>query len=304
MNRSVAVIILNWKNAAETLRCLESVVPAVSTDDEVVVVDNGSQDQSVEQVRERYPQVTVIANERNLGYAEGNNTGIRYAMEQGFGFILVLNNDARIEAQTLPELIKAADANPQAAFLGPQIFHLDEPDKVQSRGVSLDYLWRSSHNGMDETGLMGRQEAFAVDCITGAAIFIRSACLQKIGLLDAEFFMYREDVDWCLRTRRMGYQIMLVPAARVWHRSHRVREDQLPRITYYMTRNSLLLIDKHHGGIVRRSLLMLRFLLTAFSWSVRPRWKNKKRERDALLQGLSDYRRGRVGLGYTDPSRV
>lgn len=291
------VILLNWNKAKDTLACLDSLYASQLDRVEIVVVDNGSGDGSPAVIRGAYPQVTLIENPHNLGYAEGNNIGIRYALGNGTKYIFVLNNDTRIATDTLPCLQEAAERFTDAAFLGPKILHLDRPDMLQSTGIFLDDLWQSHQRGLDQPDEPGGDSPAEVDGITGAAMFIRAETLSRIGLLDPDFYLYREDIDWCLRARKAGFHIRYVPGARVWHRSHHVRTEDLPRITYYMTRNSLLLVRKQHGGLLRTTRLTLRGLLTALSWTVRQRWRHKRQERDALLKGLRDYYRGRFGQG-------
>jgi len=294
----VSVILLNYNKAADTLTCLESLYQSRLEQVEIVVVDNGSTDGSVERIRSGYPAITLIENGENLGYAEGNNAGIRCALEKGSRYLFVLNNDTRVAADTLDCLVDAAERFPNAAFFGPKILHLDDPGRVQSTGIRLDHFWQSHQMGQDDLDRPAEDAVHDVDCVTGAALFIRAEALAAIGLLDPQFYLYREDIDWCLRAQLSGFRILFVPHARVWHRSHHVRESDLPRITYYMTRNSLLLVRKHHGGFFRFAGLVLLFLRTALSWTVRPRWRSKRQERDALLQGLSDYFHGRFGRGH------
>jgi GT2 family glycosyltransferase len=293
----ISVIILNWNKAEETLRCLESLRQARLEDVEVIVVDNGSTDGSSGRIRGAFPAVTMIETGANLGYAAGNNTGIRHALAKGTRFVFVLNNDTGVAPDALDCLLDAVRRFPRAAFFGPKLLHLEAPDRVQSTGIWLDFYWRSHQLGADAPDRPGDLSPRQVECVSGAAIFIRAEALEKIGLIDPDFFLYREDIDWCLRARRQGFQIVHVPGARVWHRSHAVREVDLPRITYYMTRNSLLLLRKHHGGWIRSGGLLLRSLLTAFAWTFYPRWRNKKRERGALLQAIGDFFQRRFGQG-------
>lgn len=294
----VVVIVLNWNNAPETLGCLESVLRLDYLNCRVLVVDNGSNDDSVPRIRSQFPEVELLPNETNLGYAEGNNVGIRHATKTGAKYLLLLNNDVRVASDCLTELVSAAERFPEAAFLGPKVYHLDRPEQIQSAGAQLDSLWRSRQRGLDEVdqGQFDRLEE--VDYVIGGAMLVRVDPLEQIGLLDRDFFIYREDVDWCLRARQLGYSILYVPTARVWHRSHHTREAQLPFITYYMTRNSLMLIAKHNGGVARFMKVLLRQLLTAVTWTVKPKWRHKRIERDALLRGLADFFRGKVGQGH------
>ncbi|GAB4563063.1 MAG: glycosyltransferase family 2 protein [Anaerolineae bacterium] len=296
----VSVIILTWNRRAWTTRCLESVRQLDYPKEHlhVIVVDNQSSDDTVAVVRDRFPEVELIVNPVNLGYAEGNNVGIRRALERGTDYVLLLNNDVTLATDALTRLVEVAEQHQKAAFSGPKIFHLDRPDRIQTTGGFLDYLWRAHQRGLDEldSGRFDRVEE--VDYVIGAAVLIRASLLPQIGLLDPRYYLYYEDTDWCLRARRMGYSTLFVPQAHAWHRSHHVRESELPRITYYMARNSLLLVRENGGGAVRFVAVFLRHLLTALTWTIKPKWRHKRTERDALLRGLWDYFMGRTGRGY------
>jgi GT2 family glycosyltransferase len=292
----VAAVVLNWNNTLETEACLRSLETTRNCALSVLVVDNGSTDDSIASIRAVYPSVELIETGGNLGYAGGNNIGIQSALAEDADYVFLINNDARVDEDTLERLVHAAEAHPDAAFLGPCIYHLDQPDEIQSCGTDLDFLWRSRHR----TELPGDPSSRVVDvpCLSGAALLLRVSALEPIGLLDASLFMYREDVDWCLRASRMGYRIVCVPGASVWHRRHSPGENDLPRITYYMTRNSLMLLSKHAAGPLRLGLLLARYYVTVVSWTVRPRWRHKQAQRDALLQGIHDFFRGRSGYGF------
>jgi GT2 family glycosyltransferase len=294
----VAIVVLHWSNLEDTLACLRSVEALRYPEVLTLVVDNGSTDGCAARIRAVFPNLSVIVNDSNLGYAEGNNVGIGYALRQGPEFILLLNDDVTLDTRCLTHLVNAAEQHPGAAFLGPMVYHREYPDRIQSAGARLDCLWRSHQRGLDEVDSGQYNTVEEVDYVIGAAILVRAALLDRIGLLDPDFFMYREDVDWCLRARRLGYRTWFVPEAKVWHRSHHVRADELPRITYHITRNSLMLMAKHHAGAMRFLALLSRHLLTALTWTVSPKWRHKRTERNALLTGLAHFFQGRVGRVY------
>ena len=292
------VVVLTWNNAPDAIECLKSVACLDYPNAHVLLVDNGSTDGSVGLIRTEHPDVEILETGENLGYVGGSNAGIRHALEAGAEYVLLLNNDTKVAPDSLNNLVSAAERFPDAAFLGPKVCHLQEPGIIQSAGARLDWLWRSHQRGLDEEdrGQFDRLEE--VEYVIGGAVLIRASLLDQIGLLDPDFFMYRDDVDWCLRARRLGYRILYVSDATIWHRSHRVREAQLPFMTYYMTRNSLILLAKHRGGVLRFTAVLLRHLLRAAIWTIRPKWRHKRMERDALIKGLLDFFRGKVGQGY------
>jgi GT2 family glycosyltransferase len=256
---NVAIIILNWNNAADTIICLRSIDKLNYKSYYTIVVDNGSTDSSKQVIRQQFPDVIILDPDLNLGYAEGNNVGIRYAIANGAKYILLLNNDTIIDSDSLGQLVSAAETHADAAFLGPKIYHLDLPQRIQSAGGELDRLWRSKQRGLDTVDQGQFEIIEEVDYLIGAALLMSVDHLKTIGLFDPTFFMYREDVDLCMRARKCGFKVLFVPSAKIWHRNHYDHTNELARVTYYVTRNSLLLIRKHHGGALLFIQIIFRY---------------------------------------------
>lgn len=291
----VAVIILNWNSGDDTLVCLESLGHLNYPNTRALVVDNGSSDDSVRRIRSEHKEVEIIETGANLGYGGGNNVGLRCALKGDMRYAFLLNPDVTLDAGCLTHLVTAAEDNPSAAFLGPRVYHRESPARLQSAGGLLDSLWRSHQRGLDELDSDQFDLTEEVDYVIGAAVLVRLAALGRIGLLNPDFFLYREDVDWCLRARRVGYRTLYVPDAKVWHRSHQVREDELPRIIYYMTRNAYLLFRTNHASFSLYVFNTLQNLLWLLNWTVNPKWRYKRAQRDALAKGLIDALFGRWG---------
>lgn len=291
----VVVVILNWNNAGDTIACLASVGHLDYPNARVLVVDNGSSDDSVSRIRAEHPGVEIIETGENLGYGQGNNVGLVHARENSPRYVLLLNNDVTMDDDCLTHMVTAAEDNPDAAFLGPKVYQREEPGRLQSAGGMLDRLLRSHQRGLDELDSGQFDATEEVDYVIGAALLVRVAALTRIGMLNPDFFLYREDVDWCLRAAGLGYRILYVPKAMVWHRSHRVREDELPRTTYYMTRNAYLLLSTHRSPLSAYVLGTLQNLLWLVNWTLNPKWRHKREERDALFKGLVDALLGRWG---------
>ena len=297
LNPFITLIILNWNKAEETIRCLETVAIIDYSNMEVLVVDNSSSDGSVVKIREKFSTVTIIENKCNLGYAEGNNIGLRYSIEKNAKYALILNNDTFVDRDFAKKLVNAGERYPNAALIGPLIYNYGQPGIIQSAGANLDYLWRSHHRGLGKQDVGQFNQEEEVEIVSGSAVLVNLNIIKKIGLLDKSFFLYREDVDWCLRAKKAGYEVLFVPGATMEHRSHQVRESELPRITYYMTRNSLALMKKHRGGFQRLCKLLFDYLFTGLAWSIKPQYAKKHRERNALIRGVFDFFLNRGGQG-------
>ena len=297
MNSSVYILVLTFNRWNETRECLASVYASDAANARVVVMDNGSTDETLDALPREFPQVHLIQNPTNLGYAEGNNVGLRYALEQDAEFAVVLNNDVVVARDWLVPLMEAAVRESDAAFLGPLVYHASEPNVIQSAGGMLPRDWHSYHRGANDIDRQqfSKVEAVEVDWLTGCTVLARCAALREIGLLDPAFYMYGEDIDWCVRATRAGYRVLFVPQAHVWHKGVQRDYTPSPYVTYYSARNELQLIRKHHGGALVLLRALARHARTVASWTLRPRWQNQRAHRDALARALRDFVRGASG---------
>jgi len=297
---AVGIIILNWRQREQTLNCLASVMRLDYPVDclKVVLVDNASQDGSVDVVQADYPTVVVIENDENLGYVGGNNVGIRWVLGQGLDYILILNNDTILDSKMLGHLVTAMEEDSSIGIAGPMLFHADEPTVLQSAGGKLDHHWRTSHEGKNEPDIGQFFGIRSVDWLSGCALLVRTKAVLEVGLLDERFFSYWEDVDWCIRMRRLNWQIVNVSQAILWHQGVQRNYHPLPYVTYYMTRNKLLLLRKHKAPFRVWVNTITGMLRTLLSWSVKPKWRSMAEHRNIMLQGFKDFfshRWGRIG---------
>lgn len=294
---SVTVIVLNWNGLDVTLECLASLARLDHPVPEVVVVDNGSTDGSAEGVRAQFPKAALIETGENLGFAGGNNVGIRYALERGADHVLLLNNDTVVAPDFLRLLVQAIEADPAAGMAGPMIYFYDQPEVIWSAGGAIDWqrgcTWMVGLDERDE----GQYDAVReVDFVTGCALLARREAIEKAGMLDPRFFMYYEETEWCVRTARAGYKILHVPQAHIWHKIAPGAQADSPRVHYYMTRNRLLFLRAAGAGLrAWLHTLIVEYLRTLISWSVRPRWCGRRVQRQVMLRALIDFQQGRFG---------
>jgi GT2 family glycosyltransferase len=298
----VTIIVLNWNGLADTLACLESLSRLDCADQvgayEVMVVDNGSTDGSPAAIRERFPGVTLIENGRNLGFTGGNNVGLRRALERGSDYALLLNNDTEVTPDFLRLLVEAAEADPRVGIAGPTIYYYDQPKTIWSAGGGID--WRRGRTwmlGLNERdiGEFG-QEPQEVDFVTGCAMLVKRAVLERVGLLDDRFFAYYEEAEWCVRAQRAGFKIIHLPRAHIWHKISPLARADVPQVHYYMTRNRLLFLKATGAGLAAwLYTLIADYLRTLVSWSVRPKWRHKRTQRQVMIQAVNDAWRRRWG---------
>ncbi len=217
---AIAVIVLNWNGRAMTLDCLESLDQVRTARVLRIVVDNASTDGSVEEIRSRYGnRVSVLVNEENLGFSRGNNIGIRYALERGAQFVLLLNNDTVVAPDFLDHLVAPMAAEATVGITGPKIYYYTPRDRIWFAGGEI-FLARGTarHIGIRERDHGQFDRRREVDYVTGCALMARREVFDTIGALDASYRAYFEDADFCMRARRAGFRVEYVPEAKVWHR--------------------------------------------------------------------------------------
>lgn len=281
----VVAVVVSWNGREDTLDALES-LRGIDT----VVVDNGSQDGSADAIAERFPDVELIRAGVNLGFAGGNNAGIRRALDHGADWVLLVNNDATVEPGLVEALAAAAESRPDAGVLACKVLYADS-DRLWYAGAGFNpYLGRSRHERFgkpDEPGTL-RDTARA----TGAGMAVSRAAIEAAGLLDEEFFLYAEDLEWCLRIQAAGFAVVYVPAARVRHRITAASGGAgSPTASYYEARNVLAVVERYRPlprGLTgaRRALVVApRVALAA----------RRPRSAYAALRGWRDYRKGRMG---------
>ena len=252
---SVFIIILNWNGRDDTLACLESLGKIAYADFSVIVVDNGSADNSVEAIRAAFPEVDLIETGANLGFSGGNNVGIQQALARGADYVLLLNNDTVVDPGLLDAFVAAAGHYPDAGVFSAKIYFHAEPKRIWYAGAR----WNDKTVRFEQVGegVLDDGQRFSTLCETdyacGCAFFVPAARLREIGLLDDQFFLYFEETDWCYRARKAGYPSIFVPEAKLWHKvSVSFGGEGSPLALYFQTRNRLLWAKRH--ATLRRRL--------------------------------------------------
>lgn len=215
----VYVILVNWNGRDDTIACLDSLAAVDYARFDVVLVDNASADGSVAAVRAQFPDVTVIENERNEMFARANNQGIEMARARGADFVLLLNNDTEVAPDLLTRMVAAARADDAIGMVGPKIYFFDPADVLWYAGGIVN-LWKGliAHRGIRQRDAGQFDTPGDTGYITACSVLVSRACLEVIGGLDDDYYIYGEDVDWCERARRAGFRLVYEPSARVWHK--------------------------------------------------------------------------------------
>jgi GT2 family glycosyltransferase len=291
----IVSVILNTNRREDTLACLASLTQSTSKNHKAIVLDNHSTDGSVEAIQTTFPEVEIIALAENHGYAGNNNAGIEAALQQGADWVFVLNEDTILAPDCLAQLVAIGESDPQIGVMGPLVYHHDEPTVIQSAGGRLNRFWDGSHIGQNEPDQGQFHKPQRVDWISGCAILVRRTAIKQAGMLDPRFFYYWEETEWCFRIGKQGWKIVHVPAAKLWHKG--VQRDYRPKpaVTYYNTRNRLLMLAKHHAPLEVWTYAWFQILRTLTSWTVKSKWRSKAEHRNAMWQGMLDFLRQRWG---------
>jgi GT2 family glycosyltransferase len=293
----VAVVVLCLNRREDTVECLRSLDRLRWDALSVFVVDNGSTDGTLEAVRSEFPHVTAIRSEQNLGFADGNNVGMRAALEAGADYVLILNNDTVVDERLVEALVAEAERRPDAGALCPLIHYVDPADHIWYAGARFDP--RAVHNGR-HTGYGDRdtgqyRTVREIGRATGAAMLVPRRVIEHVGYFEGRLFIQVEDVEWSLRMRRAGYRILFVPDGLVSHRvAMTTGGERAPTTAYYEMRNTLWVCAQHAPlrgpARLRRELGCLAVHLLHARLAPRPVANAR-----AVIAGWRDFRAGRLG---------
>ena len=245
-------MVLTWNGRADTLACLASLARSDWPALDVIVADNGSDDGTVAAVKAGFPEVRIVENGANLGFAAGNNAGISEALRAGADAVFVLNNDTEVPSDAVSRLVSVLDARSDAACVCPVLVYADAPDRLWFAGSLFDpSRARSGRNSSYELGrAVLPDQPFEIERGVGAAMLVRASVIEAIGMFAPELFYLHEDVDWSLRMRAAGWRILLVPDVRIIHKvaASQGGHPLTPLTAYYGTRNDLEL-GRRFGGL-------------------------------------------------------
>lgn len=290
---SVAIILVNWNGFDFTQACLNSLRKLDFPDFKIILVDNASQNQEGKSLKKSFPEIELIENPENLGFSGGNNVGIRYALEQGFSHIMLLNNDTEVEHEFLGEMIRKFHQNPRLGVVQPLILFLNDPKKIWSAGGKwLPSIGKAITLGDREPVADYRFKKSALDWATGCCMLISREAILKTGLLNEQYFAYFEDVEWSLRFKKAGFEIALAEKSVIYHEagasSKKTHSEGTlsPRVFYYNVRNQFLLLRGQNvpAGIIYH---FFRFLAWTGYFLVRGKFKKMKSVFKGIRGGLS-----------------
>ncbi|NVM03275.1 MAG: glycosyltransferase family 2 protein [Candidatus Helarchaeota archaeon] len=252
MSPEVFIILVNWNNYKDTKDCIESLLKIDYDNYNILVVDNGSEDDSYKKLYEEFSSsVSFIKNNENLGFSGGNNVGIKYALKKGCDYVLLLNNDTIVDRLFLSELMTNMEKDSRIVVSGSKVYYYSDANIIWFGGGKFNFFKSgTSVYGLNKNDTTKNENVKEVDYISGCALLVRSNIFSKIGLLDENFFNYGEDADFCLRAKRAGCKVVFVPSSKVWHKvASTMKGNFSPFYLYFQSKNRLLLVKKNFPKI-------------------------------------------------------
>ncbi|MHB8910143.1 MAG: glycosyltransferase family 2 protein [Syntrophales bacterium] len=296
----ICAVILNIADTRGLVECLRSLDKTVYQNLEVIVVHNGPRDGGLEkEVLRAYAKISeVVFTGSNMGFAAGNNEGIKRALKKGAEYILLLNDDTTVAPDFIELLVAEALKDPAIGMLGPRIFYFSEPEKISFSGAKFNRVECAfSFPGAEQIeATYGHHKPEATDYVTGCALLVSRKLVETIGLLDERFFLYWEDSDWGLRAGVAGFKSVVVPSAKIWHKisvSSGGNDSALK--AYYKTRGHFLFAGLHAPQAKKKVLLgIMRDIAWLLFKSSEP---GKIKKSAARFLASIHYLEGRTGIG-------
>ena len=292
---TIYAVVLNWNRADDTLYCLESLANQQEVTPRLLVVDNGSTDDSVRLIQEKLAHVEVLVNQSNLGFGRGFNRGIRYAFDAGADYVFIANNDAYLESGALKTLLKYATQD--VGLLAPAIYYHSDKTRIWSVGGKVSSILLEKKDEFQQQRDRGNwPEIIEQDFITGCGVLIPRWTYERVGVFDERFKMYYEDSDLCWRVKKAGLRILVVPAAKMWHKvSLSSGGSDSPNERYWMARSSVLFFRKHARRLQKPAVVLWR-AGSAIRTSLRLITKRRWPSLTAYWRGLRD--------GFREPAHA
>lgn len=297
--KKVFIVVVHYKGRELTQKCLSSLrkLKLDKIGVKIVVVDNHSTE-PLEEIAKEFPGVVYLKNSVNLGFADGNNVGIKYALRKEADYILLLNNDTTVDGNLVMKLFKAAEKDSKIGILAPKIYFAPGYEyhksryKADDRGKVIWFAggiidWQNvfaSHRGVDEVDAGQYDQQQQTDFVSGCAMLVKKEVFDKVGLLDSRYFLYLEDLDFCLRAKSGGFKIVYCPEGKVWHYNAGSSQVGGPLHDYFFTRNRLLFGIKNAPVRTKAALLKEagRLFINGRLWQ---------------KKGVMDFVLGRLGKG-------
>jgi GT2 family glycosyltransferase len=283
----ITAVVVNWNRPSDTIACVQSLLEQKGIDLHIIIVDNGSTDNSVRILRDKFPNLELINYPVNLKFGRGYNLGIRRALQTRVDDVFIINNDAILDPHALALLCEQISSD--VGILSPLIYYADPPNVIWSIGGKLHPLTLERSSDSVKIVDQGDWPSFIEqDFVTGCGMLLTHQVLEEVGLFDETFEHYYEDMDYCRRVRKAGFRILVVPQAKMWHKiAMSSGGSDSPVERYWMARSSVRYFHKHGRGWQILAIVPYR-LGSAFKTTISLVVKKRGESVRAYWRGLMD----------------
>ena len=282
----LSIITINYNGLKDTCALIESI--PFNDKMEVIVVDNASENQEAEQISSRFPDVKVIKSDKNLGFAGGNNLGIKAAIGK---YIFLVNNDTLFKDFNIQSLIDRLESSPKIGIVCPKILFSWGNNPIQFTGYTplSKVTVRNKSIGFGEEDRGQYNIPYTTPYAHGAAMMIKREVIDKVGLMPECFFLYYEEIDWSMMITRAGYEIWYEPASTIFHKESQTTGSNSPLRTYYITRNRLLLVKRNWDSITKYISYFYLIIFVASRDIIKNAIKGHFVHVKAIIKGIRDF---------------
>ena len=285
----IFIVILNYNGQYDTIECIKSIRKSSYKHYKIVIVDNGSKDESVSILKREFPDVKLIENEENSGFGGGNNTGIDYSLQRGVPYILLLNNDTVVEKDFLYHMIEAIEKDEKIGLVAPSIYYYNQPGRIWSAGGYISWIRGSGFH------LYRSNKDRFVSFVSGCCMLIKVEVMKRVGLFSEDYFLYLEDADYCRRVADANFKIRYVARSTIYHKAHStVGGKNSPSVLYYCYRNRLFFTKKYAPKLYYYIFLLYLTVTITVKFSIWGISGHKDRIKYVRL-GIRDFLLNRMG---------
>lgn len=244
---NVFIIILNWNNYADTIECIRSVRKSSYKNLHMIIADNHSDNDSEAILRMEFPELMIIQTGANLGFSGGNNVAIKHALKQGADYVLLLNNDTVVKSDFLEYLVEAGEKDETVGVLGGKTYNFYDTKRLCSAGADINWLKGTAafHRGEGKIDEGKFDELCYVTFVPGYFMLIKSRVIDQIGYLDERYFLGVEEIDFCVRVKKAGFNLLYVPKGVIWHKVTASHKKYEPMFIYNGYRNKLMFMKTY-----------------------------------------------------------
>jgi GT2 family glycosyltransferase len=248
----VYIIILNFNSYEDTIECIRSLENISYSNYEIIIVDNNSKDNSVQEINKNCPNYKLLVSKENLGYANGNNMGIKFALEQGAEYVCILNNDVIVEPNFLESIIETFNTDDTIGMVGPCVCEYSDRNVIQAMGAYIN-LYRGLAMGQYERQHYNQIEKkrIDVDYIGGACFIVKAKVIRDIGLIPENYFLFYEETEFCLRARKFGYKLICIHDSKVYHKRS-ATISKYSGLSYYFLNKNRIIFMRRNANIIQK----------------------------------------------------